>query len=114
MVRSSQINMDKKTAKELAKKKKVQAAHKGVATKLITKAKELLSQEQIDVKKEKPVLRQIAESAKAKVNTLRKLDDELIEISADAGVEGEDLETMINEGDELRAIMTLSVRSKNF
>jgi hypothetical protein len=88
---------------QLAKKKKIRGAHRGATTRLIQKANEILAQDVIDVEKEKLVLRQFCGSAKEKITTLRALDDEVMELMVSADTEEEDLESIINEGDEVRA-----------
>ncbi|XP_032218797.1 uncharacterized protein LOC116601971 [Nematostella vectensis] len=86
---------------QLVLKKKVRGAHRGAATKLIRKVNEILDLEEHS-EDEKLAIRQHRDSAKEKAETVRALDDEVIELSAEKE-DSEELEAIITEGDEMRA-----------
>ena len=84
---------------ELAKKKKIRAAHGGVATKLIGRVRQKL--QDIDHQEDEIWLRQQAENAKEKITVLKNIDDEVMElmVTEDHYCTSDELETLIEEGD---------------
>ena len=89
-------------ADEITKRKKVRSAHRGAATKLIKRVKEKIDNEGFVPDAEKAWLKQQISSGKDKIETLRAQDDDLITLMAADG-EDDTLESILEEGDQLRA-----------
>ena len=90
-------------AEAIAKKVKIKAAHSGSATKLLNRLKERLSDEEIPV--EKFWLKESIQSMQLKIESLKTLDDQIIELIASETTEGVEkcIEKEIENSDSMRA-----------
>ena len=88
---------------DIAKKVKIRAAHGGSATKLLNRLKDRLSDEENPV--EKFWLKESIQSIRLKIESLKTLDDQIIELIASATAEGIDkrVEKEIENSDSVRA-----------
>ena len=98
---------------ELTKKKKVRSAHKGAATRLIGKVREKLNQETFNYKQERPWVHQSIANLSDKIECLRTLTDEMVDlmVGQEEECDGEELESVIQEGDDLKAELHTGIRS---
>lgn len=78
----------RRTREELTKKKHVRAGHKASATRNITRAEVLLTKDNPDA----PTLMQIKMSLQEKLDTLRQLGDEIVNLLDDKAAVVEDIE----------------------
>ena len=90
-------------AEAIAKKVKIRAAHRGSATKLLNRLKDRLSDEEIPV--EKFWLKESIQSMRVKIESLKTLDDQIIELIASETTEGvgKRIEKEIENSDSVRA-----------
>ena len=90
-------------AEAIAKKVKIRAAHRGSATKLLNRLKDRLSDEEIPV--EKFWLKESIQSMRLKIESLKTLDDQIIELIASETTEGVEkrIEKEIENSDSVRA-----------
>ena len=88
---------------DIAKKVKIRAAHRGSATKLLNRLKDRLSDEENPV--EKFWLKESIQSMRLKIESLKTLDDQIIELIASGTAEGVDkrIEKEIENSDSVRA-----------
>ena len=73
-------------AEAIAKKVKIRAAHRGSATKLLNRLKDRLSDEENPV--DKFWLKESIQSMRLKIESLKTLDDQIIDLIASGTAEG--------------------------
>ena len=90
-------------AEAIAKKVKIRAAHRGSATKLLNRLKDRLSDEENPV--DKFWLKESIQSMRLKIESLKTLDDQIIDLIASGTAEGveERIEKEIENSDGVRA-----------
>ncbi|CAB3997071.1 Hypothetical predicted protein [Paramuricea clavata] len=90
---------------ELTKKRRTRAAHRGSATKIGTKIKECLANTSETPQTGKNVLKQLRDTLSEKLEALKLLDNEIVEILSNSEAEDaeQQLEKEIQETDDTRA-----------
>ena len=90
-------------AETIVKKVKIRAAHRGSATKFLNRLKDSMSDEEIPV--EKFWLKESIQSMRLKIESLKTLDDQIIELIASEMTEGVEkrIEKEIENSDSVRA-----------
>ena len=90
---------------ELTKKRRTRAAHRGSATKIGTKIKECLANASETPQTDKNVLKQLRDTLSEKLEALKLLDKEIVEVLSNSEAEDaeQQLEKEIQETDDTRA-----------
>lgn len=90
---------------ELTKKRRTRAGHRGSATKIATKIKESLANASETTQTDKNVLKQLKDTLSEKLEALKLLDTEIVEILSNSEAEDaeQQLEREIQEADDTRS-----------
>lgn len=99
---------------ELTKKRRTRAGHRGSATKIATKIKESLANASETTQTDKNVLKQLKDTLSEKLEALKLLDTEIVEILSNSEAEDaeQQLEREIQEADDTRAELQDNSRCK--
>ena len=82
----------------LSRKRKVRAAHRASVTRMIAQAREMLQGSSEELNENIPKLKQKRQALQLKTELLNKLDEEIVELVEEEGLDGE-----IEQADSQRA-----------